>query len=120
MKKASTPPFRMAATLLLSGSVLANPADVSGVSNPQTSTDDSYSAEAIWPTNMYSALQKQLYSAEMAGTRNLKTNFMMHCLIELDEMISSEMSYYYFKFNSRTIFMALHRAFFILFMRGSQ
>ena len=44
--------------------MLANPADVSGVSNPQTSTDDSYSAEAYMAYNMYSALQKQLYSAD--------------------------------------------------------
>ena len=83
----------VAATLLLSGSVLANPADVSGVSNPQTSTDDSYSAEAYMAYNMYSALQKQLYSAEDGWYTEFENEFYDALSDRIDEMISSEMSY---------------------------
>ena len=83
----------MAATLLLSGSVLANPADVSGVSNPQTSTDDSYSAEAYMAYNMYSALQKQLYSADDGWYTEFENEFYDALSDRIDEMISSEMSY---------------------------
>ena len=83
----------VAATLLLSGSVLANPADVSGVSNPQTSSDDSYSAETYMAYNMYSSLQKQLYASEDGWYKEFENEFYDVLSDRIDEMIISEMSY---------------------------
>ncbi len=79
--------------MLLSGSVLANPADVSGVSNPQTSTDDSYSAEAYMAYNMYSSLQKQLYSADNGWYTEFENEFYDVLSDRIDESISSQMPY---------------------------
>lgn len=83
----------VAATLLLSGSVLANPADVSGVSNPQTSSDDSYSAETYMAYNMYSSLQKQLYAFEDGWYKDFEDEFYDVLSDRIDEMIIAEMSY---------------------------
>ena len=83
----------VAATLLLSGSVLANPADVSGVSNPQTSSDDSYSAETYMAYNMYSSLQKQLYAFEDGWYKDFENELYDVLSDRIDEMIIAEMSY---------------------------